>query len=943
MAKNTVEEQLLFSTRQFLLESGAARAINAVHMNAHLERELGIDSVGKAALIDRIEQTFNVYLETNAIVEAETLKDLLNAIQTAKSQPARAKPIIGPVASLATATETDLSTAETITDVLIQYALSNPDRPHVYLQNDEGEEEVLTYGQLFNSALQVACGLVQRGVKSGETVAIMLPTSFGFFYAFFGCLFAGAIPVPIYPPFRPDKIEEYVKREVKILQNAEIRVLITFSAAEMLGHIIKGFIPSLISVISPEALMINKGSLPKILLTADHPALIQYTSGSTGDPKGVLLLQRNLMANIIAIGKTLKVLPTDAVVSWLPLYHDMGLMSWLASLYYALPFTIMSPLTFLRRPERWLWAIHYHHATISAGPNFAYELCIKKISPERIEGLDLSHMRFAFNGAEAVNSQTLARFIKKFKAYGFRETTFFPVYGLAENTVALCFPQTEPHLRIDKISRSQFEQNQLATPIHDKTKDADSLEFVNCGNAIADHEIRIVNDNNELLPERHIGNLQFRGPSAMVGYYQNPMATQAVFHEGWWDTGDLGYLADKELYITGRKKDLIIKAGRNIHPEAIETVVNQILDIRKGCVVAFGVNDAKLGTEKLVVVAETNIIDKMALSRLQTEIIEQMSIQIGVPPDEVVLVKAQTIPKTSSGKLQRSACKQAYITHQLQQKLSPAYRQISKIFLISLWQKSKKLGQKCLRFIYSSYIWLIFLLSGLIVWPLAMITPQTMARKIIKNWLRLLFKLGACRISITGQENLFKAKPAIFAINHASFTDTALLITILPEDTLLIGKKELKKNLLLRPVIKKFPFIDVDRFDYSKNLSDMQRIEESLKNQCSIMIFPEGTFSYATGLRPFKAGAFQLAVNTQTAIIPIAINGTRKLLRSGSLLLNPTHLQVTIGEPIYPQDKDWNEVNRLRILVKQEIAKYCGEPTLDVVSSMPATKRMKLE
>ena len=236
--------------------------------------------------------------------------------------------------------------AKTLLEVLSQYAENNPERPHIYLQDDVGKETVISYGNLYYSAAKFAGGLINLGIKPGETVALMLPTENNFFYAFFGIMLAGAIPVPIYPPFRPDRIEEYARREARILNNSEIRLLITFTRAEMLARLLKTFIPSLIGVVTPAELMHAKSIETAPIITSEDPALIQYTSGSTGDPKGVLLLHANIMANIRSIGKALDLRPTDTVVSWLPLYHDMGLMSWLASLYFGLPLTIMSPLVF---------------------------------------------------------------------------------------------------------------------------------------------------------------------------------------------------------------------------------------------------------------------------------------------------------------------------------------------------------------------------------------------------------------------------------------------------------------------------------------------------------------------------------------------------------------------------------------------------------------------
>lgn len=606
--QNEIEQQLISITREFLLELEAERAVQAITLEASLERELGIGSLGKTELFQRIEKVFSIRLPENAMIKADSLVDLAKIIQQ-----------ISPASSIPTDTQQfspiletlslNLTTATTLLDVIRIYAAKEPKRPHIYLQNELGKEQIIHYGELLEKALLVANGLWKRGIQPGETIAIMLPTHEEFFYTFCGILLAGAIPIPIYPPFRPDQIEEYTKREAKILKNAQARILVTFSQAKSLSQILRTFIPSLKEVVTLNNLQTPAAdSSPSISVAFNDIALIQYTSGSTGDPKGVTLTHANIIANIRSIGKSVPVKPTDICVSWLPLYHDMGLMTWLASLYFGLPVTILSPLAFLTRPERWLWAIHYHRGSLSGGPNFAYELCVKKIDPKDIEGLDLSSWRFAFNGAEAINPRTLERFSKKFSPYGFKIEAFAPVYGLAETTVGLTFPPTMRVPLIDKIQREFFEKENKAIPASQDTKHV--IEYVGCGEPLIDHEIRIVNDAGNELPERMVGNIQFRGPSAMQGYYGNPAATAKTFHNGWWYTGDLGYCVGKELFITGRKKDLIIKAGRNLYPEEIEEIVSQIAGIRRGCIVAFGTTDPESGTEKLIVVAETYEITK---------------------------------------------------------------------------------------------------------------------------------------------------------------------------------------------------------------------------------------------------------------------------------------------------------------------------------------------
>ena len=324
----------------------------------------------------------------------------------------------------------------------------------------------------------------------------------------------------------------------------------------------------------------------------------------------MVLTHSNLLANIRAIGTGLNLQPGDFGVSWLPLYHDMGLIgSWLTALCFGVPIAILSPLAFLSRPERWLWAIHEHRGTVSAAPNFAYELCARKIDDRALEGLDLSCWRAALNGAEPISPDTLERFARRFEPYGFRAEAFLPVYGLAESSVALTFPPLGRKPRVDRIGRERFENAGAALPCSES--DASPLRFVSEGKALPGHEVRVVDEASVETGERVQGHIQFRGPSTMQGYFKNPAATAAVMRvDGWVDTGDLGYLADGELFVTARIKDVIIKGGRNLYPQEVEEVASEVEGVRRGCVAAFGVSDQRLGTEKLVVVAETRETDR---------------------------------------------------------------------------------------------------------------------------------------------------------------------------------------------------------------------------------------------------------------------------------------------------------------------------------------------
>ncbi len=922
-----IEDQLLSITRQLLVDLEHQRALNVVSMSADLQRELGIGSVEKAELLHRTEQAFNIALPEILLAEAETLQDLAEAIK--KANPLL-KPSMGEHVPHLKASIIDPQSATTLVDLLYQYGKQEPNRPHIYLHHSHGEEDIISYGKLLESATAVAQGLLHKGLTPQQTVAIMLPTSHDFFSAFFGVLLAGGIPVPIYPPFRANLIEEYIKHETKILTNANTQTLITFPAVSTLSNVLRQYVSCLKEITTVSELSIQQDPLPLPTLDNQHLALIQYTSGSTGDPKGVQLTHANLLNNIRCIGEVLKIQPTDVVVSWLPLYHDMGLIgTWLGSLYYGVPITIMSPITFLTHPEKWLWAIHYHRATISAAPNFAYELCLSKINEKKLVGLDLSSWRFAFNGAEAIYPRTLERFIKKFSPYGFKATSLSPVYGLAENSVALTIPNLGKEPKIDRVDRIIMDETNTAKPALSSTKNVH--EFVSCGKPIPDHKIRIVDDTDNELPERHVGHLQFQGPSAMQGYFQNPTATAAAFHDGWWATGDLGYVADGNLYITGRAKDVIIKSGRNIYPQEVEDIVEQVPGVRKGRVIAFGTADKRRGTEKLIVVAETHEKNKGIQDSIQAAIIDRVAMTIGIPPDEVITAPPETISKTSSGKLQRNACKKAYEQGRLIHRHTPMVLQFSKLFVVMAAKKFLSFLTTIAKLIYTVYLITVVAVFLLPAWSLIMILPYKAAALVMKYWAKLIFLLLGCPIKVSGKKFLKSKQPKIYVSNHASYVDSLLLIAVLPAGVRFVGKKEILNGALLRSFVKHLRYLTVDRLDFVNSLQDMGQIKSALDEKNSILIFPEGTFTSSKGLLPFKLGAFKLATETQIPLCPIALRGTRTMLTGSNKLFSPSFLRIWVGEPIMPESQEFSEAIRLRTLLKQQIGEHCGEGTLHLV------------
>ena len=410
-----------------------------ITLDVALDRDLGFDSLGRVELLLRIERAFDASISEHAFATAETPRDLLRTLAGAGGRHGVYAP--PDVSGIALGEATLPHRAETLVEVLDWHVASHPDRTHIHLYSEDGEGDAVTYRDLKRTAEGIAGGLQHLGVRPGESVAIMLPTGRDYFASFFGVLLAGGVPVPLYPPGRPAQIEEHLRRHAGIVANSLAGVLITVPEAKRFGRLLRSRVETLRTVATPDELTSASAGLAAPSLTAGDVAFLQYTSGSTGNPKGVVLTHGNLLANIRAMGEALEAEPTDVFVSWLPLYHDMGLIgAWLGSMHYAVPLVIMSPLSFLARPRRWLHALHRYRGTISAAPNFAYELCLKRVADEDIRGLDLSSWRVAASGAEPVSPETVRRFCDRFQACGFRPEAMMPMYGLAESSVGLAFP-----------------------------------------------------------------------------------------------------------------------------------------------------------------------------------------------------------------------------------------------------------------------------------------------------------------------------------------------------------------------------------------------------------------------------------------------------------------------------------------------------------------------
>ncbi|MGC1313391.1 MAG: AMP-binding protein, partial [Candidatus Acidiferrum sp.] len=822
----------------------------------------------------------------------------------------------------------------------------------------------LTFGELYAAAQRCAAELAKRGVPAGGRVALMLPTSRAFFVSYAGILLAGAIPVPIYPPFRADRIEEYAARQSAILKNAEVCLLLTFRQAEAVARLLKPRVHSLAEVADAEKLIDaadkapppSPGALPLHLTgsrarKASDIALLQYTSGSTGDPKGVVLTHANLLANIRAIGEAVDLGPNDLGVSWLPLYHDMGLIgAWLTLLHFGIPLAVMSPLAFLTRPERWLKAFQKFGGTISAAPNFAYELCVRKIADKDIEGLDLSGWRAALNGAEPVNPETLERFAKRFAPYGFRSEAQLPVYGLAEASLAVTVPPLNRGPLIDRIERDVFTSEGRAVPA--RADDATAIAFVSSGSPLPRHEVRIVDANGKEVDERTEGFLWFRGPSATSGYFQNAKATEELLPLGpaasdgeyaWVNSGDRAYRADGEIFVTGRVKDIIIKGGRNLYPHEIEELAARAEGIRKGCVVAFGLTDETSGTERLIVVAESRERAAPQRAAIAAAVTEKVSQGLGLPPDRVELIPPGSIPKTSSGKLRREETKQLYVAGKLSAGKAPAWMQIARLATSSaaraaggeIWSGVRR----GLEILYGLYFCAVFLVWIVPTWAIVnFIGDYRKAGRFTSAALKVLFALIGCRVRVIGKQYVDAPGAKVYASNHTSYFDVLPLMLGLGVPYHFVAKMEVGRMPFIGTFLQQMKHTKFDRSDPQSRLRQSEEMEKLLRDGESVFVFPEGTFTCEEGVRPFQLGAFKAAVAAGVPIVPVSLAGTRKCLRDGTYLPRPTSVTITVSPPIYPSgtsgaaqaddNSAWHELIRLRDTTREQIARYSGEPLL---------------
>ena len=523
-------------------------------------------------------------------------------------------------------------------------------------------ESFLSFREIHERARGTAAALRALGISIGDRVALVLPTSPGFMDAYFGALLAGAVPVPLYPPFRLGRLPEYHAATARMIGAVGASmVLADERTRKLLGKAIELSRPRLGCRTLGDVNAKSTGEV-QVDVEPDALGLIQFSSGSTTDPKPVALSHRNLMAQLAALKALLP--PEDrrphSGVSWLPLYHDMGLISCLLlAVDYPGSLVLIQPDHFLTRPALWLRAIARHHATLSVAPTFGYEVCAKRVRDDDLDGVDLSSWRLAVCGAEPVVLDALEQFDGRFAAFGFDRRALRPVYGLAEASLAVTFTAPNRDVKALGVDPARLASSGRAVD--------GPRRIVSVGTPIPGSEVEVRDPGGKVVADRSVGRIFTRGPSVMTGYYGQPEATARAIVAGWLDTGDLGFVAEGELYVSGREKDLIIIRGSNHAAQEFEECLAGIEGVRTGCAVALGFVPDEGRGEQLLVLAErprtvgSNGDDARVAGLIRRAILERTGIQ----PHTVRLLAAGTLPRTSSGKLRRSEALRRFLAGEL--------------------------------------------------------------------------------------------------------------------------------------------------------------------------------------------------------------------------------------------------------------------------------------
>lgn len=552
-------------------------------------------------------------------------------------------------------------TYQTLIEPVIKRAQETPEHPTLTFIGQDGSEKLVTAQQFHQSASVYAQALAAMGIGDDDLVVLVLKHSEVLLSAFWGALYLGATPSIF--SFLTEKLDPdlYMERVKTLVTHSGTKVVITYPEfkSELAALLAEADCKVLATDEVPEQVM---GKLPQWSeMGGEQIAFLQHSSGTTGLQKGVALSHRAVLNQIEAYSKAIDLREDDIVVSWLPLYHDMGLIAgFVMPIVTGTPLILMSPFQWVRDPKILLWAIHNHKATLAWLPNFAYNHLARTARPSYLEGLDLSSWRLVINCSEPVYHQSHEAFLKKFEPYGFDPKALSVSYAMAENTFAVTQTPPETPPNVDWVSIDALQGERRAISVAPESEGG--MSVVSCGFPVEGTQVRIVNDAGETLPERHVGEITIQSNCMLSEYYNRPEITAEAMQDGWYFTGDMGYIAEGEVYISGRQKDLIIVGGKNVYPQDLEAVANHTPGIYPGRAVAFGLRDNRIGSEVVIVVAELkNESDSVDAAEVERELRQRIVKETEVTLADVRLIDNRWVIKTSSGKMARNDNREKYL------------------------------------------------------------------------------------------------------------------------------------------------------------------------------------------------------------------------------------------------------------------------------------------
>ena len=546
----------------------------------------------------------------------------------------------------------------TVREVLLEHAVRHPERLYVRCVFPDGDDARLTYGGLVARGSQISQELRALGADRGDVVLIILPHGVDLYASFFGAILGGQVPAILAVPSFKLNPEHYQAELKALIQRSQARAVVTDRATReyLDGQLGLDGVPVLV----PETLPAAECPVPDVAVRPEDPVLLQHSSGSTGLKKGVALSNRAILQQVAAYAPALELRETDRIASWLPLYHDMGLIACtVLPAITGVPVSAISPFHWVARPGSLLRLIDEDRCTLTWMPNFAYEFLAKRVRASQIEWVRLDSMRGWINCSEPTIAESHRRFLARYAPMGVQPETLWTCYAAAETTFAISQSSDRVPPRVERVQREAFLTHREALPVTDPSEPA--LETLSGGRLISGTDVRIMSDSGEELPERCVGEIAIRCASLFSGYFRDPESSARALRDGWYFSGDLGYVADGHLFITGRKKDLIIIAGKNYYPQDIERILSETPGIYPGRVVALGMDDAEVGTQRLIVLAERDETEPISEEELAAEVRRAVAERMDCVIDDLQLLPHMWLLKTSSGKIARAPNLQRYL------------------------------------------------------------------------------------------------------------------------------------------------------------------------------------------------------------------------------------------------------------------------------------------